>query len=30
MEELQKALDIKTTNRNGAIDILHSIGMLFY
>jgi hypothetical protein len=26
MEELQKAVDIKATNKQGAIDILHSIG----
>ena len=25
-EELQKAVDIKTINKTGAIDILHSIG----
>lgn len=26
MEELQKAVDIKSVNKPGAIDILHSIG----
>jgi len=28
MEELQKAIDIKTVNQTDAIDILHSIGKL--